>query len=41
MAYVRVVADDEVMVKVGFDEADDEKRQRILADWRSWLLQRC
>ncbi|WVQ78304.1 hypothetical protein IAT38_000389 [Cryptococcus sp. DSM 104549] len=30
-----------VMVKVGRDAADDEKRQRVLADWRSWLLQRC
>ncbi|WVQ98766.1 hypothetical protein IAU59_005897 [Kwoniella sp. CBS 9459] len=30
-----------VMLKVGIDEADDEKRQRVLADWRSWLLQRC
>ncbi|WVF72190.1 hypothetical protein IAT40_007002 [Kwoniella sp. CBS 6097] len=30
-----------VMLKVGIDSADDEKRQRVLADWRSWLLQRC
>nr|XP_031862767.1 uncharacterized protein CI109_001779 [Kwoniella shandongensis]KAA5529839.1 hypothetical protein CI109_001779 [Kwoniella shandongensis] len=30
-----------VMLKVGSDEADDEKRQRVLADWKSWLLQRC
>ncbi|WRT67175.1 uncharacterized protein IL334_004141 [Kwoniella shivajii] len=30
-----------VMLKVGIDAKDDEKRQRVLADWRSWLLQRC
>ncbi|WWC61076.1 uncharacterized protein I303_103654 [Kwoniella dejecticola CBS 10117] len=30
-----------VMMKVGIDAADDEKRQRVLADWRNWLLQRC
>ncbi|WVW83037.1 hypothetical protein I302_105054 [Kwoniella bestiolae CBS 10118] len=30
-----------VMLKIGVDEADDEKRQRVLADWRAWLLQRC
>nr|XP_019013572.1 lysophospholipase [Kwoniella pini CBS 10737]OCF52353.1 lysophospholipase [Kwoniella pini CBS 10737] len=30
-----------IMMKVGIDEADDEKRQRVLADWRNWLLQRC
>ncbi|WWC89994.1 uncharacterized protein L201_004924 [Kwoniella dendrophila CBS 6074] len=30
-----------VMMKVGVDAADDEKRQRVLADWRTWLLQRC
>jgi hypothetical protein len=28
-------------LQVGIDEKDDEKRQRVLADWRSWLLQRC
>ncbi|WWD15954.1 hypothetical protein CI109_100378 [Kwoniella shandongensis] len=31
----------DLMLKVGSDEADDEKRQRVLADWKSWLLQRC
>ncbi|KAL7424075.1 hypothetical protein Q5752_001660 [Cryptotrichosporon argae] len=30
-----------VMVKVGVDAADDEKRQRVLADWREWLIKRC
>ncbi|WOO84476.1 Caffeoylshikimate esterase [Vanrija pseudolonga] len=30
-----------VMLKVGIDAADDEKRQRVLADWRSWLIERC
>ncbi|WVQ70014.1 uncharacterized protein L199_008238 [Kwoniella botswanensis] len=30
-----------VMLKVGIDQADDEKRQRVLADWRAWLLERC
>ncbi|KAK8869772.1 hypothetical protein IAR55_000340 [Kwoniella newhampshirensis] len=30
-----------IMLKVGSDQADDEKRQRVLADWKSWLLQRC
>jgi hypothetical protein len=29
-----------VMIKVGIDEADDEKRQRVLADWRKWLIER-
>jgi len=29
------------MIKVGIDEKDDEKRQRVLADWRSWLVERC
>ena len=27
--------------QVGRDEADDAQRQRVLADWREWLLQRC
>lgn len=27
--------------QVGRDEADDEKRQRVLADWRDWLIKRC
>ena len=30
-----------VMIKVGIDAADDEKRQRVLTDWRAWLLKRC
>ncbi|UOH81455.1 tubulin alpha-1A chain [Cryptococcus neoformans] len=30
-----------VMLKLGVDAMDDEKRQRVLADWRSWLVQRC
>ena len=30
-----------VMIKVGIDAADDAKRQRVLADWRGWLLKRC
>ncbi|KIR58751.1 lysophospholipase [Cryptococcus bacillisporus CA1873] len=30
-----------VMLKLGVDAVDDEKRQRVLADWRSWLVQRC
>lgn len=30
-----------VMLKVGVDEADDEKRQRVLTDWTDWLLARC
>ncbi len=30
-----------VMLKVGIDEADDEKRQRVLKDWTEWLLARC
>lgn len=30
-----------VMLKEGIDKADDEKRQRVLADWRSWLVARC
>lgn len=29
------------MLKLGVDAMDDEKRQRVLADWRSWLVQRC
>lgn len=29
------------MLKLGVDAVDDEKRQRVLADWRSWLVQRC
>lgn len=29
------------MLKVGIDEADDEKRQRVLKDWREWLIARC
>lgn len=29
------------MLKVGIDEADDEKRQRVLADWLDWLIARC
>lgn len=29
------------MTKVGIDAADDEKRQRVLADWRSWLIKHC
>ena len=30
-----------VMLKVGVDAADDEKRQRVLADWLSWMTKRC
>lgn len=30
-----------MMLKLGVDAVDDEKRQRVLADWRSWLVQRC
>lgn len=30
-----------VMCKVGIDAADDEKRQRVLKDWRSWLIAHC
>ena len=30
-----------VMMKVGIDAADDEKRQRVLSDFRGWLIQRC
>ncbi|ORY27166.1 lysophospholipase [Naematelia encephala] len=30
-----------VMLKVGRDEQDDQKRQRVLEDWRNWLLKRC
>lgn len=30
-----------VMCKVGIDAADDEKRQRVLKDWRSWLISHC
>ncbi|KAJ9102511.1 hypothetical protein QFC21_002911 [Naganishia friedmannii] len=29
-----------VMCKVGIDEADDRKRQAVLADWKAWLLKR-
>lgn len=29
------------MCKVGIDAADDEKRQRVLKDWRSWLIAHC
>lgn len=28
-------------MKVGIDAADDEKRQRVLADWRRWLVKHC
>jgi len=30
-----------LMIQVGIDAADDEKRQRVLADFRGWLVQRC
>lgn len=30
-----------VMCKVGIDAADDEKRQRVLKDWRGWLIAHC
>ncbi|KAK1924824.1 Alpha/Beta hydrolase protein [Papiliotrema laurentii] len=30
-----------VMLRIGHDEKDDEERQRVLADWESWLLERC
>lgn len=30
-----------MILQVGSDEADDEPRQRVLQDWRSWLLERC
>ncbi|KAI9638156.1 lysophospholipase [Dioszegia hungarica] len=30
-----------VMTKVGIDAADDAKRQRVLADWLSWMTKRC
>ncbi|BEJ04485.1 hypothetical protein CcaverHIS641_0203020 [Cutaneotrichosporon cavernicola] len=30
-----------IMLKVGIDDADDEKRQRVLRDWTHWLLERC
>jgi alpha-beta hydrolase superfamily lysophospholipase len=29
-----------VMLKVGIDAADDEKRQRVLTDWRDWMIER-
>jgi acylglycerol lipase len=29
-----------VMLKVGIDEADDEKRQRVLRDLESWFAAR-
>ena len=35
-AYARIV-----MMKVGIDKADDEKRQRVLKDCRDWLIERC
>lgn len=28
------------MLKVGIDEADDEKRQRVLKDMKAWLEER-
>ncbi|ORX39914.1 Alpha/Beta hydrolase protein [Kockovaella imperatae] len=30
-----------IMLKVGIDEQDDAKRQRVLNDWRRWLIDRC
>ncbi|KAK4685570.1 acylglycerol lipase, partial [Tremellales sp. Uapishka_1] len=30
-----------IMIKPGRDEQDDRARQRVLADWREWLLRRC